>query len=370
MNWPNLQISWQAVAHWFSLPEFRQITFLWMDLLWLLLLVPLVVLAYFRLARRQRAASANLARLAALEGLTVTPSSAFSRHFPAVLMLLAIILMIVAVARPQAMVILPTRVDAIILAMDISGSMRATDVKPSRLAAAQTAAKTFINEQPSQVKIGVVAIAATAALVQSPTTKRDDLIAAIDRVKLQNGSALGSGIVIALATMLPESGIDLDQIVYGKSPLARDPARQRAIDNFKPVPAGSNTSAAIVLVSDGESNTGPELLAAAKYAADRGVRIYTVGVGTKDGAVLSVDGWSMRVRLDEAGMKKVADMTRGEYFRAANAGELKRVYDQLSARMTSGRGRTTEISALLAAAGALLAMISVMYSLIKFNRVF
>ncbi len=83
--------------------------------------------------------------------------------------------------------------------------------------------------------------------------------------------------------MLPESGIDIDQVVYGKKPLARDPARQLAIDTFKPVPPGSNTSAAIVLVSDGEGNTGPELQAAAKFAAERGVRVYTVGVGTRDG---------------------------------------------------------------------------------------
>jgi Ca-activated chloride channel family protein len=311
-----------------------------------------------------------LAQLAAVDGVTGRPPSAFGRHVSALLLLLAVILMILAVARPQAVMVLPTRVDAVILAMDISGSMRATDVKPNRLTAAKNAAKTFIADQPAEVKIGVVAIAATAALVQSPTTKRDDLNAAIDHFQLQNGSALGSGVIVALATMLPESGIDIDQVLYGKSPLARDPARQRAIDSFKAVPPGSNTTTAIVLVSDGEGNTGPELLAAAKFAADRGVRVYTVGVGTRDGAVLSVDGWSMRVRLDEEGLKKVAATTRGEYFRAANAAELKRVYAQLGARLTSGRGHTTEISALFAAAGALLAMISVMYSLVRFNRVF
>ena len=357
-----------------SLPRLHEFGFIWPLMLWLLLLIPLLILVYVRLARRQGAAAQQLARLSSLESEPgVLAALAFGRrpsHAPALLMLLAITFMILAVARPQAMMVLPTRVDAIILAMDISGSMRATDVKPTRLAAAQKAAKTFIADQPSQVKIGVVAIAATASLVQSPTIVRDDLNAAIDRFQLQNGSALGSGVIISLATMLPESGIDIDQVVYGKSPLARDPARQAAIDNFKPVPAGSNTSAAIVLVSDGEGNTGPELAAAAKFAAERGVRIYTVGVGTQDGAVLSVDGWSARVRLDEQGLKKVADTTRGEYFRAANANELKRIYQQLSARMTAGRGRTTEISALFAVAGALLAMISVFYSLIRYNRIF
>jgi len=350
--------------------QIREISLLWPMMLWLLLLVPVLVLLYMRLAARQRVAAQRLASLAAADGLGGPPASAFARHVSALLLLFAITLMIAAVARPQATVVLPTRVDAIILAMDVSGSMRATDVKPNRLAAAQSAAKTFIADQPSQVKIGVVAVAATAALVQSPTTKRDDIIAAIDRFQLQNGTALGSGVIIALATMLPESGIDIDQVVYGKSPLARDPARQAAIDNFKPVPPGSNTSAAIVLLSDGESNTGPELAAAAKFAAERGVRIYTVGVGTREGATLSVDGWSMRVRLDEAELKKAAELTRGEYFRAANAGELKKIYQQLSTRMIAGRGRSTEISALLAAVGAALAMISVLYSMLRFNRVF
>lgn len=352
------------------IPQLRDITFLWPLMLWLLLLVPVLVLVYIRLAKRSSAAARQLARLASADSATGRDSTIFGRHVSALLMLLAITLMILAVARPQALVVLPTRVDAIILAMDVSGSMRATDVKPNRLAAAQNAARTFISDQPAQVKIGVVSIAATAALVQSPTTKRDDLLAAIGRFQLQNGTALGSGVVIALATMLPESGIDLEQLINGKAPLARDPARQAAIDNFKPVAPGSNTSAAIVLLTDGESNTGPELLAAAKFAAERGVRVYTVGVGTRDGTTLTVDGWSMRVRLDEEALKKVADMTRGEYFRAANAGELKRIYQQLSARMTSGRGRTTEISALLAAAGAALAMISVLYSLLRFNRIF
>jgi Ca-activated chloride channel family protein len=358
----------------FTLPQIRDITFQWPTLLWLLLLVPVLVLVYARLARRSRAAALQLAKLASAEAMgnagAGKEAGAFGRHVAALLMLLAITLMILAVARPQAMVVLPTRVDAIILAMDVSGSMRATDVKPNRLVAAQDAARTFIADQPAQVKIGIVSIAATASLVQSPTTKRDDLLSAIGRFQLQNGTALGSGIVISLATMLPESGIDLEQLINGKAPLARDPARQAAIDNFKPVPPGSNTSAAIVLLTDGESNTGPELLAAAKFAADRGVRIYTVGVGTRDGTTLTVDGWSMRVRMDETALKKVADMTRGEYFRAANANELKRIYQQLSARMTAGRGRTTEISALLAAAGAALAMISVLYSLLRYNRIF
>jgi Ca-activated chloride channel family protein len=293
------------------------------------------------------------------------------QHTPAILLLLGLALLIAAIARPQAVIVLPSRVDAIIVAMDASGSMRATDVKPNRLAAAQAAVKAFVAEQPSQVRIGVVSIAATASLVQSPTDNREDILRAIDRVQLQPGSALGSGLVIALTTLLPASGIDTEKIITGKSaaPGTRDWARQTEIHNFKPVPPGSNSSTAVVLVSDGESNTGPELLEAAKLAAERGVRIYTVGIGTTEGAVLSVDGWSMRVRLDEAGLKKIADMTRGEYFRGDSAADLKLIYKHLSAKLALGKGRETEITALFVAIGMVLALCAVMLSLLRSSRV-
>jgi Ca-activated chloride channel family protein len=275
------------------------------------------------------------------------------------------------VARPQAVIVLPSRVDAIILALDSSGSMRATDVKPTRLAAAQAAAREFVAAQPNQVRMGVVSIAATANLVQSPTDRRDDILRAIERVQLQPGSALGSGLVIALSTLLPRSGIDVERAISGKesNSWTRDWSRQREIAEFKPVPPGSNQNAAVVLVSDGENNVGPDLLEAAKLAAERGVRVYTVGIGTTDGAVLKVEGWSMRVRLDETRLKKVADMTRGQYFRAGSAADLKQVYRHLGAKLAMGRGRETEITALFVGAGALLAMLGVLVSMLRSNRV-
>jgi Ca-activated chloride channel family protein len=190
-------------------------------------------------------------------------------------------------------------------------------------------------------------------------------------VQLQPGSALGSGLVIALTTLLPTGGIDAEKIISGKraAPVIRDWARQTEILNFKPVPPGSNSGAAIVLVTDGESNTGPELMEATKLAAERGVRIFTVGVGTPEGALLSVEGWSMRVRLDEAGLKKIANMTRGEYFRAGSDADLKGIYKHLSAKLAMGKGRETEITALFVAAGMLLALTAVLLSMLRSNRV-
>jgi len=357
----------------------QTLTFLWPDMFWLLAVVPLLLLFYFRLMARRRLADLRYAGLvmtsADTAAQTARPLSpwraALDHHTPAFLLILGLILLIAAVARPRAVVVLPSRVDAIIVALDASGSMRATDIKPSRLAAAQAALKTFVAGQPSQVRVGVVSIAATASLVQSPTDKRDDILRAIDRVQLQPGSALGSGLVIALTTLMPTSGIDTEKIISGKPsyPGARDWTRQTEILNFKPVAPGSNSSAAIVLVTDGESNTGPELMEAAKLAAERGVRIFTVGVGTPEGAMLSVDGWSMRVRLDEAGLKKVADMTRGEYFRAGSETDLKVIYKHLSAKLALGKGRETEITALFVAAGMLLALTAVLISLLRSSRV-
>ena len=368
------------MSTWFALPQFRDLTFIWPLLLWLLLLAPFLVWWYLRIDAKQRLTALRYAQFATATGTfagapgpaSATPArlrSGWSRHGPALLLFLAIVILLIAVARPQAMVVLPSRTDAIILALDVSGSMRANDVKPDRLTAAQNAAKTFIADQPSAVKVGVVTMAATAAMTQSPTSKREDIISAIDRVKLQNGTALGSGIVIALTTLLPDAAIDVDKAISGTTSYNLSPEQRTAIANFKPVPPGSNASAAIILLTDGESNTGPDMVTAAKLAAERGVRVYTVGIGTKQGATLSVDGWSMRVRLDEEALKKVADLTRAEYFRAGSAADLKKIYKQLAARMTAGRGRTMEITALLAALGMLLAVVAAGYSMLRFNRV-
>jgi len=347
--------------------QVRNLMFLWPLMLWLLVLVPVLVVFYLRLLARQGRVAQRFASLT-MVGIAPGAKGMLRRHGPALLLLLGLTALILAVARPQAVIMLPTRVDSIILAMDISGSMRATDIKPNRLAAAQSAAKTFIANQPSQVKIGVVSIASTAALAQSPTDKREEVIDAIDRFQLQKGTALGSGVVIALATLLPETGIDVDQVIFGRStrgwPNVWTPA-----EKFKPVPPGSNNTVAIVLLSDGVSNFGPDLAEAGKLAAERGVRVYTVGIGTTTGDILSVDGWSMRVRLDEEALKKVATMTHGEYFQASNAGELKKIYQQLGARLTLGKGRLTEVTAICVAIGALLAMLAVLFSMFRFNRV-
>src|SRR5262245_45031260 len=258
-------------------------TFQWPAMLGLLALVPACIALYVWLTARSRKLALRYANLALGGGPQAGAGARIRRHVPAVLLIAGLAAMLFAVSRPQAPVTVPARQETVILAMDVSGSMRATDIKPNRLAAAQAAAKEFVARQPRHVRIGVVAVAGAAAVVQSPTDNRDDIIQAIDRFQLQRGSAIGSGLLMSLATLPPNAGIDAEQLTYSRQsrPWMRDQARKA--EEFKPVPPGSNGSAAIVLLSDGEANTGFDPLEAAKMAAERGVRIFTVGVGTKEG---------------------------------------------------------------------------------------
>jgi Ca-activated chloride channel family protein len=347
-------------------------TFEWPLMLWFLLALPLLVVLYIFILRRRKRAAVRYANLDLVRA-AIGAGSHIRRHVPPVLMLLALAAVLLAAARPIATVTLPTQQETIILAMDVSGSMRAADVQPNRLQAAQAAAKSFVAELPSRTKVGVVAFAATASVVQAPTLSREDLVAAIDRFQLQRGTATGSGLIVALATLFPDAGIDVGQFIYGRS--KQDESRSGPIgepgkpkEPFKPVAPGSNASAAIILLSDGQRTTGPDAVDAARMAADRGVRVYTVGVGTKEGETIGFEGWSMRVRLDEESLKRVAEMTRGEYFYAGNAVDLKKIYQSLNARIAFEK-KQTEVSALFAAAGALLATSAVFLSLWWFGRV-
>lgn len=345
-------------------------TFLWPEMLWLLLIVPVLSAGYFYLLRRKQERALRYASLSMVKE-AIGAGQRFRRHIPPLLFLIALIVMIVAIARPAAVVTLPSQHQTIILAMDVSGSMRAVDVEPNRISAAQAAAKAFVAEQPSNVLIGVVSFAATAAVVQVPTRNREDILAAIDRFQLQRGTAIGSGIIVALATIFPEAGIDVSSLIYGRNTsrgMPLDQASKADKPEFKPVPPGSYGSAAIILLTDGQRTTGPDSIEAARMAADRGVRVFTVGFGTASGETLGFEGWSMRVRLDEATLKEIANITRGQYFYAGTAKDLKKVYDSLNSRIYLEK-KDMEITALFAAAAAITALVSALLSLLWFNRI-
>jgi Ca-activated chloride channel family protein len=349
------------------------VTFQWPGLLWLLLAVPVLVAAYLALLRRRKKVALRYASLGLVRE-ALGPRPGFRRHVPPLLLLAAVVVMLLAVARPSAVVMLPSEHETIILAMDVSGSMRATDVEPNRLAAAQAAARAFVAAQPGRTRIGLVAFAGTASVVQAPTTRRADILAAIDRFQVQRATAIGSAILISLKTIFPDVEFDLG----GSNPrpdAGRDargaPLGSRpgpAAPPFTPVAPGSYRSAVIILLSDGRTTMGPNPIEAARMAAERGVRVFTVGVGTKEGGTLAFEGWSMRVRLDEEALKAIADVTRGEYFHADTAGDLTRVYRALSSRVVLER-QETEITALFAAAALALTLLATALSVLWFHRI-
>ncbi len=341
-------------------------TLLWPDWLWSLLLLPLLVLLYQRLLARRKKNSVRLASVAIVRQ-ALGPGPGWRRHVPPLLLLAALALLLFATARPVVKLKLPARDQTIILAMDVSGSMRATDVKPNRMVAAQEAAKAFTAALPRNVRIGVVSFAGTAAVVQAPTHSREDVVAAIDRFQMQRATAIGSGLILSLATLFPEEGIDLSQIT-GARAMPASPEEKKEKKPFVPVEPGSYGSAAVILLTDGQRTTGPDPLEAAKMAAERGVKVFTVGIGTKAGETIGFEGWSMRVKLDEDTLKAIANATRANYFYAGTAEDLKQVYQGLSSRLVV-ETKETEVSALFAAAGALLVVLAAGLSVWWFGRV-
>jgi Ca-activated chloride channel family protein len=345
------------------------INFLWPQFLWLMLALPALVFLYIWLLRRKKKMALRYASLSIVRE-ALGKSGNWRRHVPPILFLLSIAAMLLAASRPMAVITLPSNQQTIMLAMDVSGSMRAQDVQPSRIVAAQEAAKQFLKELPRHVRVGIVAFAGSAQVAQLPTVSRDDLVTAIDRFQLQRGTATGNGIMLSLATLFPDDGIDIAALSMRGGPRGTsiEQAGKETKKDFTPVAPGSYSSAAIIMLTDGQRTTGVDPMDAAKLAADRGVRVYTVGIGTVDGETIGFEGWSMRVRLDEETLKAVAQRTQAEYFYAGTAADLKKVYETLSSKLTVEK-KETEISALLALVAAALAMLSAGLSLAWFNRI-
>ncbi len=331
--------------------------FHWPEALWLLLAAPLLAAAYIVILRRKKRSVVRYSSLGLVR--EAMAGRAWRQHVPPALLLVGLIGALIAVARPSAVVTLPSQQRVIVLAIDVSLSMRAADVLPSRLHAAQEAARKFVQEQPPDVRIGIVSFAGTASLVQQPTANREDLVAAIDRLQLDRQTAIGSGIVVSLATLFPDEGIDLAAMVLDRRAPKRPP---------KPAPAASTPHAAIILLTDGRRTTGPDPLEAARMAADRGIRVFTVGFGTAAGAMAPVEGYSIFMMFDEETLKAIADLTGAEYFHASTAVELHKVYEQLGSKLVLQKERT-EVTVLFAIAAAILIAAAAALSLAWFSRI-
>ena len=355
--------------------------FIWPELLWLLLLIPLLVVGYIRALRRKRTLAVHYPSLSLIRP-ALGPGHRIRRHIPPALLLFALTLVLLGTARPSARVSLPADYLTLVLAMDVSRSMLAEDVPPSRIVAAQQAAKSFLQELPRHVRVAVVSFAGNAQLVQGVTDQTDELLAAIDGFQLQRGTATGSGLLVALNTLLPESAIDLESVLYGAEfksgsltaqgggsagrSLDQRPS-QGAAESAKPVPVGSYTAGAVILLSDGRRTTGPDPAEVAKWAASKGVRVYTVAFGTPNGFIPGFEGFSFYAKVDEAALQKVAETTGAEFFRATNASDLATIYQHLSSKFTLER-RDTEITALLAALAGVLALLAMGLSMRWFRH--
>ncbi len=349
--------------------------FLWPDLLWLSLLLPMLAAGYVAALRRRKREVIRYASLALVRE-ALGPGQKVRRHMPPALFFLAMVAAVLAIARPTATVTLPAQYMTIVMAMDVSRSMLAGDVQPTRISAAQAAARAFIAELPKDVRLGIVTFAGTALVVQAPTENRDEMLAAIDRFQLQRATATGSGLLLSLATLFPDEGFDLQAAIYGNGfsggggspdPAAKAKRADKKKAERKPVAPGSYTGGAIVLLSDGRRTTGPDPVEIAKQAADYGVRVYTVGFGTLDGAMVGSEGFSFYARLDEPTLKAVAAITGAEYFHAASATDLGKVYETLNRKFALER-RETEVSALFSAAAVLLAVLAGALSILWFGR--
>ncbi len=352
------------------------VRFLWPELLWLLLAVPLLLGAYLWALRRKKKTALRFASLMLVRG-AIGPRQTMRRQVPPALFLIALTAGILAIARPMAALTLPADHMTLILAMDVSRSMLAKDVAPNRISAAQAAVKAFIDGIPNNVRVGIVSFAGSAQVVQTPTVVHEELIAAVDRFQLQRATATGAGLLLALSQLLPDAGIDVEAGVFDRNfnrqageaaSMQRQRKEKKEEKSFVTVPPGSYTGGAIVLLSDGRRTSGPDPLQVAKLAADRGVRVYTVGFGTKDGAEIpGFEGFSFFARLDEETLKGVAAMTGAEYFHAGNSQDLKKVYEKLNTKFSLER-KETEIGALLSVLAALLLIGAGVLSLLWFHR--
>jgi Ca-activated chloride channel family protein len=331
-------------------------SFLWPVMLILLLAVPLFVLLYLRMQQRRKQIAARYGSL----GLSTSRGGPGKRrHIPIVLFMIGLTILLIALARPQTVISLPRLEGIVMLTFDVSGSMAADDLKPTRMEAAKEAARQFVLSQPPTVQIGVVSFSDSGFTVQAPTNEQEAILATIDRLKPERGTSLGNGILVSLEAIAAAQAGDKSSY-YTNLTLTPTPAPT-------PLPRGTYTSAAIVLLTDGENTTSPDPLEAAQKAADRGVRIHTVGIGSAAGSILKIEGYSIRSQLDEAMLQQISKMTDGTYYNAENEEELRAIYDNLNPQVVI-KPEATEITAVLAGISVMILLIGAAFSLVWLSR--
>ncbi len=332
-------------------------TFIWPVMLYSLILIPILIALYLILQHRRRRIAANYQTLSTASEIS-KHDPGLRRHIPPILFLLALAILGVALARPQTEVSLPHIEGTVILAFDVSGSMAADDFKPTRMEAAKTAAKNFVDHQPTTVRIGVVAFSDNGLTVQTPTNDQDAILTAINRLAPERGTSLASGIVASLKAIDVGAG-QPSEIYTNLTPV---PTMTPT-----PVPQGTYGPAVIVLLTDGENNENPDPLLAAQTAASRGVRIYTVGIGSTTGTNLHINGFIVHTQLDEDTLKEISQITGGTYYNAQSEQDLIKIYDNLNPQLVD-TPEVTEVTSIFAGVSILLMLIGGIFSLLWFSR--
>lgn len=332
-------------------------TFAWPSLLVFLLLVPVLLWSYFRMEQRRRNFASRFGSLGLIRNASGTQAGS-SRLVPVTFFLSGITVLLFSMARPQAIVSLPRLEGTVILTFDVSGSMVADDLKPTRMEAAKAAASQFVKNQPDSVAIGVVAFSDGGITVQAPTNNHEESLATISRLVPRRGTSIANGILVALNTIALNEGdppiIKTSGVTGTQEPVT--------------APEGWYPSSVIVLLSDGENNQEPDPLLAADLAADLGVRIYSVGIGSTAGSTITVEGFTIHSQLDEGTLRAISDDSGGQYYNAANEDELFQIYDDLQPKLAI-KTEEMEITFLFAALGMLALLIGGALSLLWFGRV-
>ena len=330
-----------------------------MTFTWPWMLLPAVAgtallgLAYRRLSVRQARRRQELAVLGLVAPRSVPPGRGWSRRLAPTFLLAALALLLFALARPQATIAEPRREGTVVLAFDVSTSMAATDLRPSRMEAATAAARRFVQQQPSTVRIGVVAFGDSGVVTQRPTTSRAEVLAAVNRLTPQGGTAVGRGILSSLSA-----------ITGRPVPAATDPST----GDLDSADVGYHGSAAVVLLTDGEDTSGSDPLPAAELASVAGVKVHTVGIGSPAGTVLQVDGFQVATSLDEGLLKSLAATTDGTYFPARDEQALRAVYSSIHPGWTVQRAHV-EVTGAFAATAAVLLLAAALLSVVRTGRV-
>jgi Ca-activated chloride channel family protein len=319
-----------------------------------LLVVPVLVVLYKRGLRAQEARRAALAA----DGLVMrAPPRSRWRHVGAALLLAALTVLVLSLTRPVASVAEPHREGTVVLAFDVSGSMAATDVKPSRLEAAKAAARAFVAKQPPSVRIAVVAFGGTGLVTQRPTDDRGAVLAAVARLKPSGDTSLSDGILGGLSA------------IVGKPVKPPGDTEQGAgSGTSEETPIGYHGGTAIVLLTDGEDTTDVAPSGVAELASAAGVRIEPIGLGTPAGTTIQVDGFSIATALDETSLRAVAETTGGTYRRASDAASLAAVYDSIELQWTT-RTVPHEVTSWVAALAGLLLLGGATVSVLRQGRV-